>query len=246
MGEGAVAMTDIGTVAEIWRYPVSSAGGERLQQAEIASTGVVGDRLWCLLDPATGEVAEPERRKRWRPAPDLLARNPERPELRFSDGAWLAAVGDEARTRLARHFGFAVEVRPAATRDGAEPGSVRPRYERKPIHLLTTASLRALSRLLPDSAIDPRRFRPNLVVEAEGDRFVEQGWMGLELTIGSARLKVAEPCARCAFTVLAQQELELDRAILPSIVEAAGGAFGILCSVLAPGAVRVGDRALAA
>lgn len=238
-----MSQTDIGRLTQIWRYPVSSLGGERLEGAELSDDGIAGDRLWCAVD-AAGEAAAPEKRRRWRTAPDLLARNPERLELRFTDGAWLPAFTEEARHRLDSHFGFPVQIRPIVAGGGpARPDPVRPRYARRPIHLLTTASLRALGRLLPESRIDPRRFRPNLVLENEKEGFPEQGWIGKEFTIGSARLKVIEPCTRCAFTVIAQQELGLDQAILPQIVAAADGAFGVLCSVVAPGAVRVGDVA---
>ena len=235
----------IGSVEQIWRYPVSSIGGERLNEAELTSAGVAGDRGWCLFDPAAGEVAAPEKRKRWRHAPDLLARHPERLELRFTDGTWLSAFSDEARRALERHFGFAVEVRLAHSGEGpAEPSAVRPRYRHTPIHLLTTGSMRALTRLLPDSAIDPRRFRPNLIVDTEADGFVEQEWIGRDITVGGARLRVTEPCTRCAFVMIGQQELDQDRAILPEIAAAADGALGVLCSVLAPGRTRTGDEVL--
>ena len=40
----------IGRVAELWRYPVKSMGGERLEQADIGARGVRGDRLWAVRD----------------------------------------------------------------------------------------------------------------------------------------------------------------------------------------------------
>jgi uncharacterized protein YcbX len=242
-----VASRQIGKVAQLWRYPVSSIGGEQLEQAELSGTGVGGDRLWCLVGTSSGEVAAPEKRRHWRSSTHLLARNPDRLELRFADGAWLPAFGDEARQRLEAHFGFQVELRRAtpAGADPVAPDGVRPRYQHRPIHLLTTASPEALGRLLPDSEIDPRRFRPNLVLQTEGDGFVEQGWLGSELTVGATHLRVVEPCMRCAFTVLAQQGLAQDPAILAQIAAAAEGAFGVLCSVLVPGTVRLGDGAAA-
>ena len=76
-----MASRQIGTVAQLWRYPVSSVGGERLEHAELSETGVGGDRRWCLVDTSSGEVAAPERRRRWRSSTLLLARNPDRLEL---------------------------------------------------------------------------------------------------------------------------------------------------------------------
>ena len=37
-------------VAELWRYPVKSIAGERLERAEIRRDGVVGDRLVQVYD----------------------------------------------------------------------------------------------------------------------------------------------------------------------------------------------------
>ncbi len=38
------------SVAEIWRYPVKSMAGERLESCLIAATGLEGDRRWALVD----------------------------------------------------------------------------------------------------------------------------------------------------------------------------------------------------
>src|SRR3954471_19651246 len=42
----ADAMSLVGSVAEIWRYPVKSMGGERLAQSAIATRGLHADRMW--------------------------------------------------------------------------------------------------------------------------------------------------------------------------------------------------------
>ena len=244
---GGPAGRQAGILVQIWRYPISSVGGETLEDAELSATGVAGDREWCLLDPETGEVAAPEKRKRWRPAPHLQARTGDGLELRLADGAWLPALAPEAARALEGHFGFRVELRPAAAGAGSSAqDAVKPRYQREPIHLLTTASTQMLSSLLPGSAMDPRRFRPNLVIDTgpggEEGRFLEQSWIGREWSLGTARLRVEQPRTRCAFTVIAQPELDRDPAILAAITESGNGVFGVLCSVLQPGRVRLGDR----
>lgn len=40
----------VGSVAEIWRYPVKSMGGERLAQSAIATRGLHADRMWAVRD----------------------------------------------------------------------------------------------------------------------------------------------------------------------------------------------------
>src|SRR5919107_5163514 len=39
---------------EVWRYPVKSMGGERLEEAEVGDTGLAGDRSFAVFDTATG------------------------------------------------------------------------------------------------------------------------------------------------------------------------------------------------
>ena len=59
----------IGSVIEIWRYPVKSMGGERLDAAAIGRSGLAGDRHWAVLDTQQTEIRSA---KRW---PELLRYN---------------------------------------------------------------------------------------------------------------------------------------------------------------------------
>src|SRR3954447_16161192 len=43
-------MTLVGSVAEIWRYPVKSMRGERLAQSAIGTRGLHADRMWAVRD----------------------------------------------------------------------------------------------------------------------------------------------------------------------------------------------------
>jgi uncharacterized protein YcbX len=53
--EGNLA-DQVGVVSELWRFPVKSMGGERLESAEVTPEGMVGDRAYALIDEATGHV----------------------------------------------------------------------------------------------------------------------------------------------------------------------------------------------
>jgi uncharacterized protein YcbX len=46
----------VGAVAGLWRFPVKSMRGERLEQAELTQGGLVGDRAYALIDSNTGKV----------------------------------------------------------------------------------------------------------------------------------------------------------------------------------------------
>jgi hypothetical protein len=49
-------MTRLGTIAEIWRYPVKSMAGESLQTCHLGPGGVYGDRAWAVRDEDKGEI----------------------------------------------------------------------------------------------------------------------------------------------------------------------------------------------
>ena len=52
---------EIGTVREIWRYPVKSMAGERLDRIEVGTQGLRGDRGWAVRDETTGEIHNAKR-----------------------------------------------------------------------------------------------------------------------------------------------------------------------------------------
>jgi uncharacterized protein YcbX len=52
-------------LAELWRYPVKSMGGERLESVAAGERGLAGDRGWAVVDVETGKVASAKRPKRW-------------------------------------------------------------------------------------------------------------------------------------------------------------------------------------
>ncbi len=64
--DGAV----VGHVAALWRYPLKSMLGERLERLEVEARGVVGDRGYALWDPALQRVASAKNPRLWG---DLLA-----------------------------------------------------------------------------------------------------------------------------------------------------------------------------
>ena len=58
-------MITVGTIAGLWRYPVKSMGGEALDVAVLTARGVSGDRVYALLDGATGKVASAKHPRLW-------------------------------------------------------------------------------------------------------------------------------------------------------------------------------------
>lgn len=119
------------------------------------------------------------------------------------------------------------------------------------VHIVTTSTSRTLSQLSPGSRFDPHRFRPNIVIETDGEGFVETDWPGCTLEIGDVRLAVWFNVPRCVMTTLAQGDLPADRDVLRTITRhnsldpfGAGTQYpcvGVYANVTTGGVIQVGD-----
>ncbi|SCY94395.1 NADPH-dependent 2,4-dienoyl-CoA reductase, sulfur reductase [Paracoccus tibetensis] len=224
---------EIGKVIQIWRYPVSSLAGECLTSARLTFGGVEGDRAYGVFDRSNGTNIYPVRDARWNAAPLAAARLVDR-RLEISAGqGW--AVGDDVAGLLAEVFGQQIQLRAYGAAD-------RPRYNRAPLHLLSVQALDSLRRHLPGSAVDARRFRPNLLVDLPhlGGDIPEYALLGQEFTLGGLRLRGTVPCGRCGFTTLPAGELPQDPDILRALVRQYERNFGIYCDVLDEGGIEPG------
>lgn len=55
----------MGTVAELYRYPVKSMLGEALPVVEVTGRGLTGDRAAAVLDGAAGAVGSAKHPRKW-------------------------------------------------------------------------------------------------------------------------------------------------------------------------------------
>jgi len=231
----------VGTVQQLWRYPVSSLGGERLSRLAITGGGVRSDREYVLVDVATGEVAAPETTLRWRRCVLLAARSLQSRQALVSSADWEFEVGDAALDHaLSEFMGFPCGIRRVGDSDDSisSTGQYASRYKVSPLHILTTPNLANLQAAVPGSVIDVRRFRPNLVIDGIE---LEDTWVGDELEAGSYSGTVVEVTKRCGMTMLAQPGVSEDPDILRSIVRGRGRRFGVYAGVTREGEVCVGD-----
>ena len=94
-------------VVELWRYPVKSMQGERLDSTAVDSLGLTGDRSWALLDQATGLTLTGRR------VPELLFATG-----KLIDGKAVVLLPDGTETndshRLSRWLKRDVRLTPAA------------------------------------------------------------------------------------------------------------------------------------
>jgi len=235
----------MGHVAKLWRYPASSLGGEGLTAMTVDASGAQGDRLFGLVDAETGDIARPDADSRWHGVPRIAARLVDgKLEVRTPGGEWLAAPGEEANRAASAFLGFEASIRPFRDTEATGDGTpFSPRYKKSPIHLVTTASLAELKTQHPEGDPNPRRFRPNIVIDMQpvARRFPETEWIGRKIAIGDLELTITDPCRRCGFTIIAQQGFDNDPNILRTLVKKNAHNLGVYCAVTRPGTVRSGD-----
>lgn len=204
-------------LAEIWRYPVKSMGGERLGEAELRTDGLAGDRLLVPAGP-DGRV------RTARSHPGLLGHK--------------AALGSDGEARVdGRPWNDPAVARAVEAAAGGGVRLVRregvERFDVLPLLVATDGAVRAFGR-------DARRLRPNLVIGGvEG--LAERTWEGRVIRVGAARVRAVDLRGRCVMTTYDPDTLEQDRGVLRDIVERFGGRLALNAEVLRGGVIREGD-----
>jgi uncharacterized protein len=244
-------------VAELWRHPVKSLQGEPLDEAVVEDSGLAGDRRWGIVDRETGVVLTGRR------VPLLLLASARLTDagiqLALPDGDVLVAPSPQTDDVLSTWIGRPVALVPAesvgagvgeffadATDDNSAvlswtmpPGRF---VDALPLLVVTTASLRQGRSLHPDGAWETRRFRPNIVVDVEGDGWVEDGWCGRTLRVGTAAIQPVVPCERCTMVTRPQPGLGRDLDVFKVLARNHSSTFGVWTAVQTPGVVHVGDE----
>ncbi|MEV7354365.1 MOSC N-terminal beta barrel domain-containing protein [Kitasatospora sp. NPDC091276] len=228
----------IGVIERLWRYPVKSTGGERLDSVEVDERGLAGDRLYAVRD-ADGKLGSGKNTRRFRRMDGLLrlsARLGHRidgPELFDPLGRPVADPAAFLRAYLQRED---VEL---AREDAVS------HFDQLPVSVLTTATLDWVREAAPFTVVDERRFRPNILLRTPPGTppFVEDRWFGREGHGGTdARLAFVRSSERCAMTGAPQPGLPHAAEILKAIVHAHDGRLDALAEVAAPGRLSVGDE----
>ena len=263
-------MTGAGVVASLWRYPVKSLLGEELDRAVVGERGLAGDRAYALIDVASGKVVSAKNpgqgallfacRAEFLEAPDPGDADPPPAQLTLPDGATVRTHDRDVDQQLSRVLGRAVRLtarvpeKPVIDDEQisllSPPGTF---FDAAPMHVLTTASLAALAAANPAGRFDPRRFRPNVLLDTGGAGFVENDWIDASLRLGAdVALHLVMSAPRCVMTTLPQEDLPPDNAILQTVARenrfdipglGPSSCVGVYGVVSAGGAIACGDAA---
>lgn len=230
-------------VVELWRYPVKSLQGERLEQVAVDENGFEGDRRFAIFDPESGFGLTARR------VPKLLfasarVKHDGGVEIILPDGS--LATDDEA---LSEWLGRDVQLRRAddsgprcyenpldferepTSRWEAFVGAPGPFHDssRTRVSLVSTGTI---------GTWDRRRFRSNVLLDGGG----EDELVGSTIRLGEATLSVGKHIERCVMVTRPQPAgIERDVGVLRTIARERSNRLAIGALVSEPGTVRVGD-----
>jgi hypothetical protein len=259
------------TLSSIHVYPLKSAAGQALNEADVERRGLAGDRRWMLVDgegtflsqrshPRLALIDVDVTSDRLRlSAPDQVPIDVPRPNESaatqtvtvWGDAVEAALASDAAHAWCADFL--ATDVRlvymPDASRRAVDPAyatrddDVVSFADGYPLLLTTTASLADLNDRL-DAPLPMDRFRPNVVVDG-AEPWAEDAWR--RLRIGGVAFRAVKPCGRCAVTTTDQQTAVRGKEPLKTLAtfrrdpETGKVYFGWNLIPEAPGRLRVGD-----
>ncbi len=257
-------MNIVGQVESVWRYPVKSMRGEKMQEAFVGFCGVYGDRYYAFRDSAapTGfpylTAREQGKLLHYQP----IFRNPEcaakPPNLReaealapgitpaYSSAAELSLeVETPGGERLSIDDPKLIEALREEIREGHELTLVRSDRaltDCRPVSLFSLQTARQLGEEL-GVEIDKKRFRANIYLDLKSARgFSEDGFAGSRLRIGDrAVIAVLERDPRCKMITLDPENAQPNPEIMKRIARFHEGKAGVYGAVLVEGMIRAGD-----
>ena len=205
-------------VKEIWRYPVKSMAGERLERASVTGLGVDGDRAVLVVTPQ-GRV--------------VTARS--HPALLGHKGTTDANGTPLVDGRPWSDRGVLADVRKiAGPRAELIRDETADRFDVLPLLVATDGAIATFGR-------DGRRLRPNLVIGGvEG--LDERKWPGRKLRVGNVIVDVDSLRGRCVMTTYDPDTLQQDPGVLKDIVKRFGGELALNCAVEQGGVIEVNQK----
>jgi uncharacterized protein YcbX len=204
-------------VKELWRFPVKSMGGERLETAEVRVDGIAGDRL-VHVQSARGRVVTSRTR------PRLLGHH----ATLGSDGEPLVDGRPWSSPEVARDVEAAAGAGARLVRyEGVE------RFDVLPLLVATDGAIAAFG-------YDGRRLRPNIVLGGVPG-LAEREWEGRFLRSGDVVIGIQDLRQRCIMTTFDPDTLAQDVGVLRRIQTEFGGTLALNCFVVRGGTLRPGD-----
>lgn len=222
-------------VTGLWRYPVKSLRGERVEQLAVDGRGAVGDRGYAIVTEA-GKPASGKNTSRFERVDGLLSLAATLSDdgvasIVADDGSSVSCDDPSVHRFVSERLGRALTVQRESNVSHLDAG---------PLHLIGTASVAWLAERTPNVPTDERRLRPNIVFES-AEALLEDQWAGRTVRIGTATLRVLRRTERCVMVTHAQSDLPVAPTALRAIADDNQACLGIYAEIIEPGTMGVGD-----
>jgi uncharacterized protein len=228
----------VGRVAGLARYPVKSMAGEAVGELDLRWPGAHGDRQYAFVRRGNRS------RFPWltaRDVPSLVLHRPAYRDPADPRHSPLAVVTPAGESLPLDHPALAASLAAAA---GTEVDLIqvgRGVFDSMPLSLTTTAFLAAVD-AAHGAALDPRRFRMNVVIDSAGS---DAAWRGGVLAFGEgedgARILVNDGIPRCAMVTVDPETAARDVTVLRTVAQRFDNAIGSYCATVRQGMIRLGD-----
>ena len=233
---------EIGHVEAIFRYPVKSMGGERLEAANLGWHGLEGDRRlafrrmddrsgfpWLTASKLPGLILFTPLRRKGGDGGDLPT------HIRTPDGVEMAVFGDDLATEVGRRYGAPVEM--MQMKHGI--------FDDASISVIASDTVHEIGRLAGLSP-DVRRFRPNILVRSlRPVPFQEDEWLGGVLSFGEGdhapAISVTTRDVRCSMVNLDPDSASPAPEVLKAVVRVNQNNAGIYGTDTHTGSLAVGQ-----
>lgn len=233
---------EIGIVEALFRYPVKSMAGERLDAATMGWHGLDGDRRLALrkLNDHSGFPWLSASRLQ-----ELLMFAPHRcaeagegnlpTHVRTPDGEEMAVFGEELASDIGRRLGAPVQM--MQLNHGI--------FDEATISVISADTVHEVGRLAGRDA-DIRRFRPNIVLRTlRPAPFGEDAWVGGVLSFGDGNdaptIAVTMRDTRCSMINLDPDSASVAPELMKAVVRAHENTAGIYGAVTRIGRLAVGQ-----
>jgi MOSC domain-containing protein len=232
---------EIGQIKWIFRYPVKSMAGVRLDRAGLGWHGLNGDRRFAvrrLADQSSFPWLTASRLPQlllYKPIGEANV-NPDLPtHVRTPGGAELELNGEDLRNEISRLHGSPVQL--MQLKHGI--------FDEAAVSLINVATIREVERE-SERGLDVMRFRPNIVIESEGEPFAEDQWVGKTLRFGTddngPAVNITMRDLRCVIINLDPETAAADSSVMKAALRLNANHAGVYATVIRSGELKIEQK----
>ncbi len=232
----------VGNIKALYRYPVKSMAGESVEEIRVGWHGFEADRRYSFVQ-SENKAGFP-----WLTARQFHKLILYKPRFEDSENAKMSEIivttpdgkelplkSDEILEEIQKDSGYKIHWMQLYS--GI--------FDSMDLSVISTNTIDAISEKV-GIKMDPRRFRPNILIEPDDKKASEQKWIGKTLVFGEhgdlARIRLNREDPRCLIVSLDPDTAERNEEIQKEIALNFKNEAGVYASCNWPGKIHVGQN----